>query len=317
MEPKNSSHGESSARRRGSGSRSLSHSHVLSSSLSSSISSFKSRHAEPVGTTDVAVVPASLSMPPPPKPLKSPRSPFPLRRHSSLSEPWMGDSPRLDESAIDDQDHTPKIQSSASPGLAAQQPLPEPAQISRTSFSENEGKRLSISSLYSLASARGIPSSSASAAGSDSGGNTRAGSVFMASNKGSQSEAGLSNITVTTSSNPQITPGSSHQLAPRDGHNASNLDLLQRNQPPKPDPNSRPQPQPQPQVQRPRSRSKVQRRFSGSTVNSSHSPSSDRTPPWQREGGVQTSTSWNHWCMRIGFKGQKQAQQKHPEQIGR
>ncbi|KAK8059575.1 hypothetical protein PG996_009505 [Apiospora saccharicola] len=278
MEPKNSSHGESSARRRGSGSRSLSHSHVLSSSLSSSISSFKSRHAEPVGTTDVAVVPASLSMPPPPKPLKSPRSPFPLRRHSSLSEPWMGDSPRLDESAIDDQDHTPKIQSSASPGLAAQQPLPEPAQISRTSFSENEGKRLSISSLYSLASARGIPSSSASAAGSDSGGNTRAGSVFMASNKGSQSEAGLSNITVTTSSNPQITPGSSHQLAPRDGHNASNLDLLQRNQPPKPDPNSRPQPQPQPQVQRPRSRSKVQRRFSGSTVNSSHSPSSDRTP---------------------------------------
>ena len=45
-----------------------------------------------------------------------------------------------------------------------------------------------------------------------------------------------------------------------------------------PDPNSRSQPQSQPQAQRPRSRSKVQRRFSGSTVNSSHSPSSDRTP---------------------------------------
>ncbi|KAK8051267.1 histidine acid phosphatase [Apiospora rasikravindrae] len=283
MEPKNSSHGESSARR-GSGSRSLSHSHALSSSLSSSISSFKSRHAEPVGTTDVAVVPASLSMPPPPKPLKSPRPSIPLRRHSSLSEPWMGDSPRLDESAIDDHENTPKIQSSASPDLSAQQHLPEPALKSRTSFSENEGKRLSVSSLYSLASARGIPSSSASAAGSDSGGNTRSGSVFMASNKGGlglspgQSEAGVSNITVTTSSNPQITQGSSHQLAPRDGHNGNSLDFAKKSQPNKPDPNPRPQPQPQSQVQRPRSRSKVQRRFSGSTVNSSHSPSSDRTP---------------------------------------
>ncbi|KAK7956914.1 histidine phosphatase superfamily (branch 2) domain-containing protein [Apiospora aurea] len=283
MEPKNSSHAESSARR-GSGSRSLSHSHALSSSLSSSISSFKSRHAEPVGTTDVAVVPASLSMPPPRKPLKSPRPSISLRRHSSLSEPWMGASPRLDESAIDDHENTPKIQSSASPDLAAQQHLPDPALKSRTSFSENEGKRSSISSLYSLASARGIPSSSASAAGSDSGGNTRSGSVFMASNKGGlglspgQSEAGVSNVTVTTSSNPQITQGSSHQLAPRDGHNANSPDLVKRSQPTKPDPNSRPQPQPQSQVQRPRSRSKVQRRFSGSTVNSSHSPSSDRTP---------------------------------------
>ncbi|KAK6853383.1 histidine acid phosphatase [Apiospora arundinis] len=283
MEPKNSSRGESSAPRV-SGARSLSHSHVLSSSLSNSISSFKSRHAEPVGTTDATVVPASLSMPPPPKPLKNPRSPFLLRRHSSLSEPWIGDSPRLDESAIDDNDNTPKIHSNNSPDLIAQQHLPEPARISRTSFSEIEGKRLSVSSLYSLASARGIPSSSNSAAGSDSGGNTRSGSVFMASNKGGlglspgQSEPSLSNVTVTTSSNPQITQGSSHQLTPRDGHNASSPDLGKKTQPPKPDPSSRPQPQPQPQVQRPRSRSKVQRRFSGSTVNSSHSPSSDRTP---------------------------------------
>ncbi|KAK8042732.1 hypothetical protein PG994_013215 [Apiospora phragmitis] len=252
MEPKNPS----------SGSRSRSYSHALSSSLSSSISSFKSRHAEPVGTTDVAVVPASLSMPPPPKSL-SPHSSLPLRRHSSLSEPWMG----LDESAIDDYENTPKLQSNTPEALKP-----------RTSFSENEGKRLSVSSLYSLASARGI-SSSASAAGSE-----RSGSVFMASNKGGlglsqgQSEAGLSNVTVTTSSNPQITQGSSHQLAPRDSNNGNTSDFVKRSQPTKPDPNTRPQAQPQPQVQRPRSRSKVQRRFSGSTMNSSHSPSSDRTP---------------------------------------
>lgn len=92
--------------RRTSTSRSFSHSHTLplvasslTSSLGSSISSRKSRQAEP-GTTDVPVEPASLSMPPPSKPLKCPRPSLPdTSRPSSTAETW-------NETAIDDHDES-------------------------------------------------------------------------------------------------------------------------------------------------------------------------------------------------------------------
>jgi inositol-hexakisphosphate/diphosphoinositol-pentakisphosphate 1-kinase len=146
---------------------------------------------------------------------------------------------------------------------------------SRSSFSD-EGKRLSVSSLYSLASARGIPSSAASA--SSEGGISRSVSgIIMASNKGlgpapGHSESGLSNVTVTTSSSAQVSVGSSHQLAPRESGHPNPLDNVKRNPPPRSDPSSS-SPRPQPPT---RSRSRAKRRFSGSTSVTSHSPSSER-----------------------------------------
>jgi inositol hexakisphosphate/diphosphoinositol-pentakisphosphate kinase len=264
-----------------SASRSVSHSHNLSSSsvsgsIASSISSRKSRHAEPVGT-DVSVEPASLSMPPPPNPLKSPRLPFPhSRRESSTSEAWSEDfrPTAADDLAVHDYENTPKLQPSISHDAAAhRQLLSEPGIVSRSSFSENDGKRLSVSSLYSMASARGVSSSAASANGSESG-VARSVSGVMASSKGlgpspGQSESGLSNITVTTSSNSQTPMGMiNHQLTPRDTMQTSPVDIVKRNPPPRSDPSVRSQPT--------RSRSRAKRRFSGSTANSSHSPSSER-----------------------------------------
>ncbi|KAI6785421.1 Inositol hexakisphosphate and diphosphoinositol-pentakisphosphate kinase-like protein [Emericellopsis cladophorae] len=101
----------------------------------------------------------------------------------------------------------------------------------------------------------------------------------MSNNKGpnsTPSEAGLSNVTVTTSSIQGGQPASgSHALAPRDPHSQP-LDLMRRNQrsdattnPPAPAPSSS-------RGQLDRSRSRAKRRFSGSTANSSHSPGSER-----------------------------------------
>ncbi|KAK4099381.1 hypothetical protein N658DRAFT_453504, partial [Parathielavia hyrcaniae] len=116
--------------------------------------------------------------------------------------------------------------------------------------------RMSISSLYSLASARGVPSSAASANGSDTGSITgvpahRPVSVVMAAS------------------------GGAHHLAPRESlaqHQPS--DVAKKGQPGQPQPaGSNPAPRPQPT----RSRSRAKRRFSGSTgASSHHSPSGDR-----------------------------------------
>ncbi|KAK9417750.1 putative Inositol hexakisphosphate and diphosphoinositol-pentakisphosphate kinase [Seiridium unicorne] len=275
-------------------SRSVSHSHKLSSGSISSITSRKSRHAEPVGSFEVPVD-ASLSMPPPPMPLKSPRSSFPQsRRDSSTSESAWSEghsfhsnlrntsgsllADDVDDIAVDDLD-TPRLGPTA--GIIRDNNvdrLPEPALLSTSSVSD-EGvstKRLSVSSIYSLASARGIPSP----ASSDGGISRSVSGVIMASNsKGlgpspGHSEAGLSNVTVTTSSNSQTPTASSHQLAPRESTHPNPLDAVKRN-PPRADANSRPQ-------LPTRSRSRAKRRFSGSTVTSSHSPSSER--------GLQTET---------------------------
>ncbi|KAI1268865.1 hypothetical protein F5Y18DRAFT_169968 [Xylariaceae sp. FL1019] len=157
----------------------------------------------------------------------------------------------------------------------------------RSSFSElDRAKRVSVSSVFSLASARGVPSSASSTNGSESGAVHRSVSVqgLMASSKGigpvpGQSESGVSNVTVTTSSNSntQTPAGSGPQLTPLNTHHTNPLDLVKRN--PAPAPVSGPGPSsstgnrpPQPT----RSRSRAKRRFSGSTATSSHSPSSER-----------------------------------------
>ncbi|KAI3331540.1 hypothetical protein HD806DRAFT_162916 [Xylariaceae sp. AK1471] len=164
--------------------------------------------------------------------------------------------------------------------------LLDPTLDPRTSVSEsdsNNNKRVSISSVFSLASARGVTSSASSTAGSDCGTVQRSVSGLMASSKG-QSEAGVSNITVTTSSSPsaQTPPGNGPQLTPLSTHHTNPLDLVKRNPPPPPPtaPTSNPTARSQPT----RDRSRAKRRFSGSTATSSHSQSSDRGPhPREKE----------------------------------
>ncbi|KAI4603670.1 hypothetical protein KJ359_003487 [Pestalotiopsis sp. 9143b] len=284
--------GTTPAKRRAS--RSGSHSHKLSSGSASSISSRKGRHVEPVASFEVPVD-ANLSMPPPPAPLKSPRSSFPsARRESNTSDSaWSEDRRSFhanlrnvsgssladdsDDVAVDDHENTPRLgpTTTATPirDLSSSiDRLPEPTLTSRSSFSDEglSSKRLSVSSIYSLASARGIPSP----ASSEGGISRSVSGVIMSSNKGlgpspGHSESGVSNVTVTTSSTTSQAPvGTSHQLAPRESTHPNPLDTVKRN-PTKPDPNARPQPPT-------RSRSRAKRRFSGSTVTSSHSPSSER-----------------------------------------
>ncbi|KAF4986109.1 hypothetical protein FDECE_16119, partial [Fusarium decemcellulare] len=149
-----------------------------------------------------------------------------------------------------------------------------------SSSSDPQTRRLSGNSLYSLASARGILSSSPSAHGSELGTPPRSVPGLLSTGKGlgpSQSEAGVSNVTVTTSSTQ---PGQSvvghhhqHHLAPRDLHSQP-LDFTKRAIHPNNMQNNTSNLRSQPD----RSRSRAKRRFSGSTATSSHSPSSDRGP---------------------------------------
>ncbi|RYP73486.1 hypothetical protein DL769_004200 [Monosporascus sp. CRB-8-3] len=244
-------------------------------------SSGKSRHAERVGTTDAPVESASLSMPSPTFSLKSHRSSLPCsRRESSTSDVWREDSKQVvsAESAAGSLESTTKpLPESQSPqGLG--QHLPAHTASPRSSFSETDGsKRVSVSSFYSLASARGVPGSTTSGAGSDAAPVQRSASGVMATGKGlgpspGQSGAGVSNVTVTTSShsNSQSSPnGGGPQLTTQPSNHNNPLDHVKRNPPATSGQPSRPQPPT-------RSRSRVKRRFSGSTAASSHSPSCER-----------------------------------------
>ncbi|RYP25099.1 hypothetical protein DL767_008494 [Monosporascus sp. MG133] len=246
-------------------------------------SSGKGRHAEPFGTTDAPVEPASLSMPSPTFSLKSHRSSLPCsRRESSTSEVWKEDPKQIvsAESVTDSLESTPKPlpenQSPQDVGLG--QHLPAHTASPRSSFSETEGsKRVSVSSFYSLASARGVPSSTTSGAGSDAASIQRSASGVMAAGKGlgpspGQSGAGVSNVTVTTSSNSNSqspSNGGGPQLTTQPSNHNNPLDHVKRNPPATSAQPSRPQPPT-------RSRSRVKRRFSGSTAASSHSPSCER-----------------------------------------
>lgn len=262
------------------------------SSMRSNSFQTKSKYAEP-GITEVHADQASLSMPPPQRTVKSSRPTFPpTRRDSNNSELGNEEPSRGPESGTlrsssslrdvvavsegSEDTETPRLGAGAFPDSKVEEHiLPEPAMpSSRSSFSENDlvaTKRMSISSIYSMASARGIPSSAASANGSDTGSASTPRSVsgFIASGPSKPGDAGVSNVTVTTGS--QVSAGGN--LAPREQHHLP--EILKRNhgQIPRSDPQSAPRAQPQAA----RDRSRAKRRLSGSTAASSHSPSSDRT----------------------------------------
>lgn len=235
-----------------------------------------SAQAEPAAS-EASVDPASSSMPPPARPIKIPQA----------------SDAGIDHAATDEKDsETPRLVPGSFPEDVHDRPLPEAAMpASRSSFSETdrEVKRMSISSVYSMASARGIPSSAASANGSDTGsaGTPRNVSGLMASAAGKQGETGVSTVNVTTG-----TQGSAGgNLATREQHH--NLpDALKRGnpQPPRSDPSGAPRTQP-PTI-RDRDRSRAKRRLSGSTAASSHSPSSDRVPHHrEKEEGPSVTTT--------------------------
>ncbi|KAM0563220.1 hypothetical protein ACHAPJ_000938 [Fusarium lateritium] len=161
-----------------------------------------------------------------------------------------------------------------------------------SSSSDFQSRRLSGTSIYSLASARGVLSGSSSAHGSELGTPPRSVPGLLSTGKGTapvQSEAEVSNVTITTSSLPagQSVVGhhNQHHLTPRDLHSqpldftkrAIRHDNMQsttsslRSQGPD------------------RSRSRAKRRFSGSTATSSHSPSSDRGPHHREREDVKPS----------------------------
>lgn len=246
---------------------------VSVSSFTGSVSS-KSRYAEP-GTSDIHAERSSFSSSPhSTNLLRSGRSWPYSRRHSAASEAlteelYLGES----QQQLFDND-TPRMRPNPD-STGNHSALPEPALTTRSSFSDShsiQSKRLSGTSLYSLASARGVVASAPpSNRSSDQGESARSVSGLMSSAKGTASappEAALSNVTVTTSSTAQSGHASptNHSLAARDSQ--AHHDLVRRNQRSETMRGSQPD----------RSRSRAKRRFSGSTAYSSQSPSSERGP---------------------------------------
>ncbi|KAM3084443.1 inositol hexakisphosphate and diphosphoinositol-pentakisphosphate kinase [Clarireedia jacksonii] len=233
----------------------------------------KARHAEPLVQTDSNSERANISMP---LPSPGPKPPTRSRTSSSYSQLTQNAleilrqgraSTSKEESAIDDSD----IPKKNTPTMAEEfKPVPDPALRPRASISDIEGKRMSVSSMYSLASVRagGAPSSAPSVNGSENGThNTRATSTITTSKGSGIPQAETSTLSVTTSSGGQ-SGSTAHQLTARETP-AHAAEIAKRNATARGEAQPRPQP---PQ----RSRSRAKRRFSGSTGASSHSPSSER-----------------------------------------
>ncbi|CZT13309.1 related to S. pombe protein Asp1p [Rhynchosporium agropyri] len=262
-------------------------SHNLSSAAGLNPPTRKGRYAEP-GTTDTNSERASISMPPPPNrrpSLAKSRTSSTYSQQVIVAElkaaiAGASRSTGRDDFAVEDSD-TPKL----SPGIMSDEtpkipPLPDPALRQRPSVPESEQKRMSVSSIYSLSSARagGAPSSIASANGSEPAGTSTSTPIgsrtpsasISTSSKGTQAEPGTSAVSVTTSSSSQFsTQGhAGHQLTPRETPQAAN-EIAKRNAVQRGEGAPRSQPLG-------RSRSRAKRRFSGSTGISSHSPSSER-----------------------------------------
>ncbi|KAM3510094.1 hypothetical protein MY10362_000233 [Beauveria mimosiformis] len=246
------------------------HARILSiPAVIGSVTNTRSRHAEP-GTSDIH--PARASLPTTAHgsiQLKSTRALLAhSRRQSATSATSTDDSlaPRFHHDSDAQRTRLATIDDLASSSATLVTPLRPPR-------SQPDSRRFSNNSIYSLASARGIINSCSQ--GIDKRATARSASAsLMSSVKGSgsgQSESGVSNVTVTTSSNSQATGPSGPQLTPRDPHSQP-LDMMRR-----------PQRAETMRTQPDRSRSRVKRRFSGSTANSSHSPSSDRGNHHYRE----------------------------------
>ncbi|KAL6884045.1 hypothetical protein HDV57DRAFT_442941 [Trichoderma longibrachiatum] len=249
---------------------------VSVSSFTGSVSS-KSRYAEP-GTSEVHAERSSFSSSPhSSNPLKGARPNWDSsgRRQSTASEVLI-EEPYLGESQQNGDSDTPRMR--PNPDAPANHAAPPEASLpSRSSFSDSQSirsKRLSGTSLYSLASARGVINPPQSNPVSDQNPPPRSVPSLMSSGKGpasAQSETALSGVTVTTSSGNQSGHGSpnNHSLAARETQTPHH-DLVRRNQ--------RAETTPMRSSQPDRSRSRAKRRFSGSTAYSSQSPSSERGP---------------------------------------
>ena len=298
--------------------RAGSHSHSLSSSaIPSTASSRKSRYSEP-DTSDVNVERTRFT----PQPHTSsstiaPSRQFSLheRRQSNRSDA-IGEETLFSESieAKDSLPDTPRSEKTSWLEDSLTALLQDPTAATRAGVSRLPSRRLSSNSVYSLASARGL-TNYPNSQGSDNGVLPRSLPAFMSSAKATgqaSTEASLSNVTVTTTSGSQNSNGGtgSHNLAPRDPH-AQPLDLMKRNQ--RADSATT-------RIQPDRSRSRTTRRFSGSTANSSHSPSSDRGPNTrEKEEGTfcvtqrldfandhsETSPSRRYRNMCLGRQGSK------------
>jgi inositol hexakisphosphate/diphosphoinositol-pentakisphosphate kinase len=259
-------------------------SHNLSSaSKTRPASSRKGRRAEP-DTTEIHSQQASISMPPP-----SPRVSSRASTSSNISQrsatsadllrQGMAASRRSsrEEFAVEDEANTPKMMPGNITDDLKHSQLPEPALRTRPSLAEMESKRLSVSSVYSLTSARagGVVSSAASINGSEAGSglNSRTPSGSLNSAKGfgaSQPETSTSAISIVALSTKQLNNGGStggHSLTARESPSHAS-DIAKRNATSRGESTARSQPG--------RSRSRAKRRFSGSTGASSQSPSSEK-----------------------------------------
>lgn len=248
----------------------------LSASVASSVISRKSRHAEP-GTTDLNAQRASLSMPEPD--CRRPSRSIAIRRESV--EGWKTETSgnTNDESAIDDSDAATPAPSTMSDGQ--DKPTPPEASLhkrpSATTADETLAQhRLSVSSIYSLSSARaGGTSIAGSTNGSESGARQTSGTMSPAKPIGSsQPDTWTSNINVMASTGTSFGSQTSSTGGPQltskaEGASQSSEAAPRRAVAPRSDANTR-------SGGVARSRSRAQRRFSGSTGASSHSPSSDR-----------------------------------------
>ncbi|KAI5463374.1 inositol pyrophosphate synthase [Mariannaea sp. PMI_226] len=273
---------------------SQSQSPLSSSPLANSVATREGNCLE-LGPTDVHSRRTSISIHPPSSSSvrasghRLPRA----REENTASDTWSDDLALADSQLAlgEDPHQLPNSLYSATTDNSAV--LPEPGAIPKSFTSDpQQAKRLSGNSLYSLASVRGIITPSSSGYGSELGTPPRSVPSFLSSTKGigpAQSEAGLSNVTVTTSSSTQSGQPSAghHHLTPRDSH-PQPLDLRRRTHRAETMQNSTPNMRNQPD----RSRSRAKRRFSGSTATSSHSPSSERGPHHREREDVVKPARW-------------------------
>ncbi|GAB1316697.1 inositol hexakisphosphate and diphosphoinositol-pentakisphosphate kinase [Madurella fahalii] len=261
-------------------------------------STHKNTQTEP-GTTEVHAERTDVSMPPPSAQAELPKlleenggsqQITPVPSHEQTSAPVYSPRDFATEASNPDEPDTPRLPAGTSSDTAQHRNLPDAAlRSARSSISDAPiSNRMSVSSMYSLASVRGIPSSAASANGSDTSSVTgvqihRTVSGFLAPSGGAkgvataQAESGVPSMTGS-----QASQGTS-QPTPRESHTQHVGDMAK-----KPQQAGNPTPRPQPT----RSRSRAKRRFSGSTAASSHSPSGDRAMSHRPEKEEHKPAPW-------------------------
>lgn len=185
-----------------------------------------------------------------------------------------------------DEPDTPRLPVGTSSDTAQHRNLPEPALPSaRSSISDTPlSNRMSASSMYSLASVRGIPSSAASANGSDT--SSVAGAPIHRTVSGFLAPSGGAKGVATAEPEPGVSSMAGSQASQGTSQSAPTQHVGDAAK--KPPQAGNPTPRPQPT----RSRSRAKRRFSGSTAASSHSPSTDRAMSHRPEKEEHKPAPW-------------------------